>query len=148
LFDPEARINELKQRVSVYPEALRRAVVRDYLFMAEFTLTCFAPKFAARADIYGTSACLTRAVNELLMTLFSLNRRYPLNDKTALAEAAEFDCVPREFAPRVHKTLAHPGTSSAELKGAVDAIAQLLQETIEIADDLYCAQPVPGGSRR
>ena len=65
LLDPEARLEVLKRRVADYPEALRRAVVQDYLFMAEFTLTAFAPKVAARSDTYGTAACLARAVNEL-----------------------------------------------------------------------------------
>jgi len=48
LFDPEARLEVLKRRVAEYAEALRRAVLQDYLFMAEFTLTAFAPKYAAR----------------------------------------------------------------------------------------------------
>ena len=109
LFDPEARLEVLKRRVAVYPEALRRAVVQDYLWMAEFGLAAFAPKFAARSDAYGTAACLTRAVNQLVLALFALNRKYPLNDKTALAEVAEFERAPREFGPRVQKTLAHLG---------------------------------------
>ncbi|HEX5082809.1 MAG TPA: hypothetical protein VFY40_12245, partial [Blastocatellia bacterium] len=29
---------------------------------------------------YGTAACLTRAVNQLVLVLFALNRKYPLND--------------------------------------------------------------------
>ena len=41
LFDPEARLEVLKRRVAEYAEALRRAVLQDYLFMAEFTLTAF-----------------------------------------------------------------------------------------------------------
>ena len=52
LFDPNARIEVLKRRVAVYPEPLRRTVVMDYLFMAEFTLAVFAPKVAARSDLY------------------------------------------------------------------------------------------------
>ena len=52
LFDPEARVAGLKRRVAVYPEALRRAVVRDYLFMAEFGLGAFAGKFAARRRLW------------------------------------------------------------------------------------------------
>src|SRR5262245_6163071 len=79
LFDPEARLDALKRRVADYPEALRKAVIQDFLFMAEFTLTAFAPRYAARSDAYGTAACLARAVNELVMALFALNRRYPLN---------------------------------------------------------------------
>jgi predicted nucleotidyltransferase len=137
LFDPQARINMLKRRVAHYPEALRRAVVQDYLFMAEFTLTAFAPKVAARSDSYGTAACLARAVNELVLALFALNRKYPVNDKTVLAEITEFERAPRDFGPRIQKTLAQLGASPAELLSAVETIAQLLRETIKLADGLY-----------
>lgn len=133
LVDPGDRLAGLKRRVAVYPEALRRAVVRDYLFMAEFTLNTFAPKFAARSETYGTAACLTRGVNELAMALFALNRAYPLNDKTALAEVAEFDRAPREFGPRVQKALERIGASPAELGAAVAGVAQLVRETVELA---------------
>jgi hypothetical protein len=112
-------------------------VVRDYLFMAEFTLFTFAPKVAARSDTCGTAACLTRGVNELVMALFALNRKYPLNDKTALAEVAEFDRAPREFGPRVQAALEHLGASPAELGAAVAGVAQLVRETVELADGLY-----------
>src|SRR5215813_2579579 len=61
LFDPELRMDLLKRRVANYPEALRRAVVQDYLWMAELGLTAFAGKFAKRSDSYGTAACLTCA---------------------------------------------------------------------------------------
>ena len=137
LFDPEGRLEVLKRRVADYPEALRRAVVRDYLFMAEFALTAFAPKVAARSDTYGTAACLARAVNELALALFALNRRYPLNDKTALVEVAEFDRGPHGFGPRVQKALGHLGASPADLGAAVEGVAQLLREAIDLTDGLY-----------
>jgi predicted nucleotidyltransferase len=134
LFDPDARLDMLKRRVATYPEALRRAVIRDYLFMAEFTLTAFAPKFAARSDTYGTTACLTRAVNELVMVLFALNRKYLLNEKTTLDEVAGFEHAPQDFAPRVQNTLARPGTTSAELANAVKAITEVFREIAELTD--------------
>jgi hypothetical protein len=140
LFDPTGRLDGLKRRVADYPEALRQAVVQDYLFMAEFTLTAFAPKVAARSDTYGTAACLTRAVNELVLALFALNRKYPINDKTALVEVAEFERVPQEFGPRVQKALGHLGASPAELVAAVETVAQLLRETIGLTEGLYQAR--------
>ncbi len=140
LFDPEARLDALKRQVAEYPEALRRTVVQDFLFMAEFTLTSFAPKVAARSDTYGTAACLTRAVNELAMALFALNRKYLINDKTLLAEIAEFERAPREFGPRVQKTFRHLGTSPAELAAAVESIGQLLRGTVALTDGLYQAR--------
>jgi predicted nucleotidyltransferase len=137
LFDPEARLDALKRRVADYPEALRRAVVQDYLWQAEFGLAAFARKFADRADAYGTAACLTRAVNQLVLVLFALNRKYPINDKTALAEIAEFERAPREFGGRLQQTLGRLGDSPAELAAAVESVAQLFQETVELTDKLY-----------
>ena len=137
LFDPEARLDGLKRRVADYPEALRRAVVQDFLFMAEFSLTAFAPKFANRSDAYGTAACLARAVNELVLALFALNRKYPINDKTALAEIADFDSAPRDFMSRVQTILEHLGASAAELTAAVDSVVQLLHETFGLTGGLY-----------
>lgn len=137
LFDPHARLEALKRRVADYPELLRQAVVKDYLWAAEFGLTAFAGKFASRSDGYGTAACLTRAVNQLVLVLFALNRTYLVNDKTALAEIAEFSRAPQAFGPRVQKTLGHLGTERAELVAAVESIAQLLRETIELAEGLY-----------
>ena len=137
LFDPDGRIDVLKRRVAHYPEALRHAVLQDYLFMAEFGLAAFAPKVAARLDTYGTAACLTRVFNELVLALFALNRKYPINDKTALEEVAEFDRGPRDFGPRVKKILAHLGGSRAELFAAVESAAKLFRETLQWTDGLY-----------
>jgi predicted nucleotidyltransferase len=137
LFDPEGRLEVLKRRVAEYPEALRRGVVQDYLWQAELGLAAFAQKFAGRSGAYGTAACLTRAVNQLLLVLFALNRKYLMDDKTALAEVAEFERAPREFEPRVQQTLGHLGNTPEELGAAVESIAQLFRETVELTDGLY-----------
>jgi hypothetical protein len=112
-------------------------VVRDYLWAAEFGLAAFARKFAARSDIYGTASCLTRAVNQMILALFALNRRYPINDKTALAEVAEFGRAPARFEQRVQEALARLGDSAPELAAAVESFEQLLKETVEVTDGLY-----------
>lgn len=137
LFDPEARLEALKQRVTSYPEALRQAIVQDFLWQVEFNLAAFASKFTARADAYGTAACLTRAVHQLLLVLFALNQQYLLNDKTALAEVGEFARTPHEFAPRVQQTLAQTGNSAMELGATVESVAQLFRETVELTEGLY-----------
>lgn len=142
LLDPEGRVGTLKQRVTPYPDALRRTVVRDFLFMAEFTLTAFAPKVAARGDTYGAAACLTRAVHELVMVLFALNCTYLVNDKTALMEVMEFARAPRDFGPRVQHTLAHLGATAGELAAAVETVARLHREIIELADGTYQRGPL------
>ena len=137
LFDPEARMDLLKRRVANYPEALRGAVVQDYLWMAELGLSAFAGKFAKRSDTYGTAACLAGVVNQVILALYALNRRYPMNDKTALEEIAEFERAPREFGPRVQKTLAQLGDSVEELGDALESIAELHREAVKLAEGMY-----------
>lgn len=137
VLDPTSRLHSLKKRVAVYPEAMRRAVVQDYIWMAEFGLGAFARKFAARSDVYGTAACLTSAVNQLVLALFALNRQYLINDKTALAEIAGFQQAPRDFGLRVQHILGCLGTASAELLTAVDEVTQILKEAIDLTGGLY-----------
>lgn len=137
LFDLETRIDLLKRRVTPYPEALRRTLVQEFLWMAEFGLSAFARKFAARSDEWGTASCLASAVNQLVIVLFALNRQYPLNDKTAMEEVAEFECAPKEFAQRVQKAFSCLGTTAEELAASVDGIVQLFRESAELAAELY-----------
>lgn len=139
LFDAEGRLDPLKQRVADYPEALRRAVVQDYLWQAELGLVAFAPKFAGRAGAYGTAACLARAVHQLLLVLFALNRTYFMDDKTALAEVAGFERVPWEFGRRVQEMLGRLGDSPEEFGAAVESIRQLFRETVALMEGLYQA---------
>lgn len=139
-FDPDGLVAPLKARVASYPEALRSAIVQNQLWAAEFGLNAFAPKFAARGDSYGTAGCLTRAVNQLVLVIFALNRRHLLNDKTALAEIAELERAPRDFGPRVQETLARLGSSHGELSAAVEAILGLFRETVALCDGSYRAR--------
>ena len=137
LYDPQEHMAALKRRVAIYPEALRRAVMQDYLWAAEFGLAAFASKFAKRGDSYGTSACLTRAVNQLVLVLFTLNRKYLLNDKTALIEVSEFERAPQGFAERVQSTFANLGSTPAELLAAVESVERLFHETVALTEGVY-----------
>ncbi|MGC4120036.1 MAG: nucleotidyltransferase domain-containing protein [Myxococcales bacterium] len=137
LFNPQGRLEPLKRRVARYPEALRQAVVKDYLWAAEFGLAAFARKFASRGDPFGTAACLTRAVNQLIHVLFALNRTYPLNDKTFLAEIDAFERAPRSFGARVQRVLASLGSSPSELTAAVEQVAALFSETVDLCEGAY-----------
>lgn len=137
IFDPENLLEGLKQRVAVYPEPLRQSVVRDHLWGAEFGLGAFARKFAVRADSYGTAACLARALNHMILALFALNRKYLLNDKTALIEIENFSQVPVDFTLRAQKVFGALGDSPSALSSAVDTVAQLLDESIRLTNGLY-----------
>jgi len=140
VLDPNRCVERLKVRVAKYPEALRRAIVQEQLWSAEFGLEAFARKFAARGDTFGTAACLTRALNQIVLALFALNRKYLVNDKTAFVEISGFERAPQEFGVRVQKTLGGLGDSATSLRAAVESAEELLRETVALAAELYQAR--------
>jgi len=142
LADPQGKVAELKRHVSVYPEALRRAVVQSYLWACEFALESFASKFAERGDVLGTAGCLARVAFQLALVLFALNERWWLSDKTALVEIAELPRAPGDFGARVSAVLAQVGRSSSELRTQVGALAALVDETVRLCGPLY-RRPYP-----
>lgn len=137
IFERRPMLRDLKRLVVDYPDALRERLVRDFVFMADFNLSAFASKAAERGDAFGTVACLARAVNEISVALFALNRRYPVNDKTMLDEISEFRDAPPGFAKRVGEVFGNAGATPAELRSSARRVRELLDETIKLAGDDY-----------
>jgi len=136
LYDRANCLAPLKRRVERYPDALRTAVVQGALWQAEFALT-IAQKLNARADVYGSVGCFTRAAYHLVLALFALNRTYLLNDKTALAESTAFASAPHDFAARIERTLARPGSTSADLTETCNDLIEILRETAALSEQMY-----------
>jgi hypothetical protein len=137
LWDPRGIVSALKGRVSPMPEALVVGIVQSQLWQVQFGLKGFAPKFAAMGDAYGVAGCLTRFAFGLVLTLFALNRTYPLNDKTALREIDDFALAPQAFSARLSGVLAAIGSDAASQLAAVAAMAALFDETRALSGDLY-----------
>ncbi len=148
LHDPRGIVAALKARVPSYPDALRAAVVRDGLWQVEFGLRAFAPKFAAKGDVVGTTGCMTRFAAYLMLALFALNRAWWVNDKTALAEIAGFALAPRDFGARLSAVLAAPGATPDRLAASLTAIEGLFAETAVLAGAIYAAKHAPPRSLR
>lgn len=137
LSDPFGDIAALKRETAIYPDALRAAVVKQSLWGVEFGLMAFAPKFVANGDAYGVAGCLTRFAHALVLTLFALNRAYPLSDKTALAEISEFAIAPRDFNARLQRTLGAIGQEPETLARSTEEITALFSETVALSENLY-----------
>ena len=133
LTDPAGAAARLRRAAATYPEALRAAVLRDMLHGAAFGLSAFAPKFAVRGDVWGTAACLARALWQLGLALFALNHTYLVSDKTLLDEIDGFALAPRDFRARAEAVLGAPGRTPAELAAAVEAIETLCAEVTALS---------------
>jgi predicted nucleotidyltransferase len=132
LFDPEQSVVRLKRAVSEYPPALRLKLAHDGLFSARFALY-LARNSAAAGDAYLTAACATRAVNYLVQAAFAINRRYRVNDKTALAELADAEHAPRDFAARARAVFTKLGETSEALCDSVETLTRIATELVTVA---------------
>jgi predicted nucleotidyltransferase len=137
LHDPSDLITALKAKVTPMPEELRRAVVQRCLWNTDFGLRAFAPKFVAAGNAYGAAGCFTRFAGELVLAAFALNGVYPINDKTALAEIADFPISVPGFSTRISAILGAIGEDTIELSHSMTEMTKLYRETAELARDMY-----------
>jgi predicted nucleotidyltransferase len=140
LYDPYQRIAELKAKVRVYPPGLRRAIIANELWNAEFCLL-FASKFSANSDIYNTTGCLARLASNLTQVLYALNQTYFINDKGALDMLAQFELCPSDYANRIAEMLACPGYNREQLRESVATARRLWQEVVEISSKIHDYKP-------
>jgi hypothetical protein len=92
LHDPHGLIAELKASTSPYPDILRAALLKEFLWEVLFSIEN-GEKTIARGDQTHVAGCAYRALSCVAQVLFALNRRYLINEKGALSEAAHFPCT-------------------------------------------------------
>jgi hypothetical protein len=134
LHDPTGVLAAFKTEAATFPLRLREAIVREYLWSAEFTLF-FAQRFAARGDVLNTCGCITRCARALVQVLFARNEVFFTSDKTAMTEMAGFRACPPDFGPRLEAVLQAPGGSGSLLVRSVEALRRLVSETAALCPD-------------
>jgi hypothetical protein len=87
LHDPKGVIAEMKAATAPYPDALREALLTKFLWEVTFSIRN-AEIAIARGEQTHIAGCVYRALCCIGQVLFALNRRYLINEKGALAEAA------------------------------------------------------------
>jgi predicted nucleotidyltransferase len=134
LFDPRGVLEELKERVRIYPPGLKEALMRKYAYDARFMLE-LARKPAQRGDVFHVSGCLFRCAAALIQVLFARNEEYFMNEKGSLAATDRFTNRPTDFSKRVSALLSRPGESPESLERSLEAMAALLEETSGICSE-------------
>lgn len=110
LHDPRGAIAELKASTSPYPDKLREALVKMFLWEILFAIEN-AEIAIARGEQTHIAGCAYRALCCIGQVLFALNRRYLINEKGALAEAAGFSLTIPGLSERTARVWAAIGTS-------------------------------------
>ncbi|MFD4139885.1 nucleotidyltransferase family protein [Streptomyces sp. NPDC058572] len=121
LADPHGELTVLRYATQRYPEPLRESLVHA-AWEAEFSVAA-ARKSAGAGDALHVALCLSRAFGVLVQSLHAHHRVWCLNEKGALAAAAAFPGVPKDFTARVTSAL------TALDPAAVESAGELVRET-------------------
>lgn len=133
LYDPEGIIARLKEKVTDYPPALKRTIIRQALWAAEFTLLQL-PSFARKHDVYSTAGCLTRSVKNIVSALAAINEIYLMGDKRAITILSRQAKIPAGFAQAVTDILTiRPESQDAN----ITKLRSLFESVCELAEGAY-----------
>ena len=130
LHDPQSMIAKLKTDASPYPERLREALLKTFLWEVSFSVENAAISIT-RGDRTHIAGCAYRALCCMAQVLFALNRRYLINEKAALQEAASFPCTIAHLTDRVNRVWSAIG--EAELVAAISGLKALDGELQTVA---------------
>ncbi|MBD2701232.1 nucleotidyltransferase domain-containing protein [Spirosoma sp. BT702] len=133
LYDPDSVIGKLKKAILIYPEKLKKSVVQQSLWSAEFTIWQ-ADNFAKKQDVYNTIGCLTRAVKSIVTALFSINELYPMGDKRAIDILEKSNQIPEKFREKIDTILC---ADKYALTNNVTRLKSLFSEAVNLATDMY-----------
>jgi hypothetical protein len=122
LYDPTGAIAELKTATSPYPDELRAALTKTFLWEVLFSIQN-AEIAIPRRERTHIAGCIYRALCCLGQVLFALNRRYLINEKGALIEAAGFSYTIDRLAERTDAVWGAIGKS--EFATALDILRVL-----------------------
>lgn len=100
IHDPQGMISDLKALTSPYPEPLREALIRRFQWEILFSIEN-GEIAVPRGEQTHIAGCTHRALCCLGQVLFAVNRRYLINEKGALDEAARFPVTIPDLPKRV-----------------------------------------------
>jgi predicted nucleotidyltransferase len=128
LWDPHSTLASLKGLVHPYPPRLKQAILDAFWWEVDFSLG-IAHKSISRGDVAYAAGCCFRCVACLLQTLFAVNEQYWMNEKGAVALAAEFQSVPPDFKERVEWVFEQLDGSGRAISDAIETLRGLVEES-------------------
>lgn len=133
LFDPAGLIAQLKLAIQPYPVLLKKNMVQQSLWSAEFTLM-HAAYFAEVTDVYNTLGCFTRCIKNMVMALFALNELYPISDKRAIDTLEKAAIKPAGLRDKIDHILS---AGKDALNSRAADLQSLFIETVALSEGAY-----------
>lgn len=125
-LDPDGVLADWKQRLAVYPEALRVSVLQQYRELLHYWAKDYHYESkVARRDLVFLVGLTGKLANAILQVVFALNRAYFPGDGWNLPMAAELDRLPPDFVSRMTSILGAGSDADALRRQRQDLIAMI-----------------------
>lgn len=131
-YDPQNILIYLKSLIKTYPEPLKKTIIQDSLWSAEFSIK-IASQYANNEDYYNTFGCFSRILKSLVNSLFALNEVYPIGDKNALEILEKLSICPKRLNQKIVNIL----TPKKSLKFNLELLHDLFEEVVILSKDMY-----------
>jgi hypothetical protein len=132
LYARNPSLHQLKKQAEVYPPALRKTIIRFFLFEAEFSLMFVAANIKAD-DKYYIAGYIFRIISCLNQVLYACNHTYCINEKKAIKLLETFEHKPDKYAQKVNHIFEMLGISLIE---CYELTEQLYNEVKQIASEV------------
>lgn len=131
LLDESNNIAKLKDKITPYPQAIKRGIVEKFLWEAGFSCA-IASKSIAKKDIVYASGCFYRAISCLTQVIYALNETYIMNEKGAIANVCAFKIIPKNFESRVEKIFCSLTSEPEDIEILIDQLSGIIKEVEEL----------------
>lgn len=128
LMDPFKKLADLKAKTTPYPKPLKGAIIRYFLFEANFSLM-FAKDNVEKDDIIYVAGHCFRSISCLNQVLFALNEEYCINEKKAVQMIESFSKKPEMYKERTDEIITLISSNPEYTRKAVTILQTIINET-------------------
>lgn len=134
--DPYGVIAGWKERLRVYPQKLKQAVLKRHVESARYWRNDYHYRNKVhRGDVVFTAGLTSRLVHDLIQILFALNETYYVGDGQNLDFCRKFSLIPPEFPEKVQEIL-YPSAAENRLEVQYEKLAALIDEVLPLAESV------------
>lgn len=127
--DPYGRIAKWKERLSVYPEALKESIIKKHCSSLKYWRNDYHYRNkVGRKDVVFLASITARLIQDIMQVIYALNEFYYPGDGMNLKYTEQFACKPKEFEERIIAIL--------HLTESNNAYEMQYKRIIELIDDV------------
>jgi hypothetical protein len=131
--DPAGVIAAWQARLTPYPRALQRAIIRKHMGSLSYWRSDYHYRNKVeRGDVVFLAGIAARLVHDMMQVLFAINETYYAGDGNNLHYVATFAVQPKEFAGRISAIL-YPPQAENVLTTQYEAIIKLIDDIAPLA---------------